>query len=206
MFLDEIHKSPQHSVRRLQLTDVKFNTKILIGPAEGWLNIYKVKTKDPTAYIYYLANENKSDDMLSYVMGIDYTLHGTQYFIIGDAFTSENNQKKGYASALYYSLVKKYNVKILSDKAQTPHGKALWDNLRKKISAKIINVSTGEIYPDDNTITQDELYTNDGIDKYRLVLEDTIYEQNTSTIPNVGIGILRPYLMFTADDDTGKYE
>lgn len=203
----EILNTTQHLKKRFKLSDIDRTKEKYIGDAEGSLQIWEYGVKNSKSTLFVLTQKDKSP--LSYLMGEFVKFQNADYLIVQDVFTTKDNLKKGYASALYYSLITKHHYKIISDKEQTADGRRLWSSLRKRIKAKIYDNHAKKFYDDDGTIPEADLYSNftDVGMRYRLILEvkNNMNEGQTG-IPEVGRGILSNYLIFTAEEDWGKYE
>ncbi|MGI0075796.1 MAG: hypothetical protein ACREAU_00125 [Nitrosopumilaceae archaeon] len=204
MKLHEIHLRRQHTTKLYKISDFDSQTKILVGRGEGGLLIYKqTSPKDKIAALYTLENHNM---MLSGVIGYFFPHNNIQYFKIIDVFTPPEQQMKGYATALYTALVKKYKFKLMSAAEQTPNGKKLWNSIQKTLNVKVLDAETDQILSKDN-ISDEDIYVNQP-NRYLLIAEQTYLNENHRKLMEpslVGDFIVDDYLNYTHIENEGKY-
>jgi hypothetical protein len=203
MKLTEIHLVGNHDTKRYTYSDFDVADSTDIGFSEGGTIIRKsVNTKDQRIIMYSL--HDKNSELLSSVVGYFYPHAGVEYFVVLDVFTIDIHRRKGYATALYVSLVKKYGVKLMSDKHQTEGGKRLWDNINNVLNVNVLDVATGNKIPRAE-ISDQEIYL-DHADSYLLIAEHVPSIIESVGRPLAGDGIVDDYLVFTHPDNDGKYE
>lgn len=189
--------------KRYSLTDFGTNEKTHIGYSEGGTTIYKlVHPKDSRVLLYALYD--KSEEFVSGVVGYNSSVKNVKYFCVLDVFTPTTHRQKGYATALYVSLVKKYGIKLISDKNQTPDGRKLWDRISKILQVKVLDVETDDLVSREK-VTDDEIY-NTQKDRYLLVAEHTRTGIDKFGMPLIGDGVLEDWINYTHVDNNGLYE
>lgn len=202
MKLDEIHLVGSHDSKRYTYDDFDESTAV-IGYSEGGTIIRKSTAhKDPQVVMYSLHTPN--GEFVSGVVGYPHTYGGTEYFVILDVFTPLQYRRMGYATALYTSLVKKYGLKLMSDKKQTSDGKNLWSTIGRVLDVSVLDASTGNKVPRSG-VSDQQVYITEP-DRYLLIAEHT--KSLIETIGNATIsdGIVDDYKVFTHPDNEGKYD
>jgi len=204
MKLDEIRLVRSgYRNKRYKLTDFNIENGIVFGYSEGDTVIIKTPSpKDSRVILFALCNSQQA--FLSGVVGYFCDWQGTEYFIVLDAFTPEPLRHKGYATALYTSLVKKYNIKLMSDKEQTDDGKRLWTGISKILNVQVLDATNNTLLPR-NQVSDDAIYINEP-DRYLLIAEHVLSGIDLIGIPNVGSGILEGRQIYTHPDNIGLYE
>lgn len=198
MKLNEIINMHQHDSKQFSLSSFDMDTKKWLGMTEGGCEIFELYTHDKSNPYRLLGIFKMPEFKLrSSLIG----KYDKGYFVIEDAYTPPEFKRQGFATTLYYTLVKHCGLKLMSDKGQTPEGRQFWTSLRKnRLGIKILNVDTGEIVSDDGTIPEDELYTNwPELNHYRLIYEETCLFNSIGSNQ-----IVRPGMLFTHID--GKNE
>lgn len=203
MKLDEITLVDGHGNKNFNISEFDINNGERIGYSEGGTIITKSHHNiDSRLILFSLTNENNL--FLSGVVGYFFPFNGREYFLINDVFTSREQRNKGYATALYTSLVRKYHVKLMSGKTQTKDGKLLWDRLSKVLTVNVYDAKTKTTVPR-NQISDDDIYVNEP-DRYILLVERCVVSIHDIGIPNIGDGIIKDILNYTHPINEGKYE
>lgn len=204
MKLNEIYPiNHSHNSKRYSLTDFNVDNQSTVGYSEGGTVITKCTHKKDSRVILYKLS-SKSGEYLSGVVGYNFHYKNTDYFCILDVFTSSEHRQKGHATALYTSLVKKYGIKLISDKQQTPDGIKLWNRIGKILTVKVLDVETDQFVSRQH-VSDDELYNNHP-ERYLLVAEHNSVGINKFGVPLIGDGLLEDHLLYTHDDNVGIYE
>lgn len=206
MKLNEIHLTAQHTKKRFKVSDFDPSTKRLFGRGEGGLFIYQQKTpKDNAAVLFTL--ESKDAIILSSVIGYFFTYGNITYFKVLDVFTAPQYQKKGYATALYTALVRKYKLKLMSGAKHTERGKQLWSSIQKVLNVKVLDVKTNKIFSMEE-VSDEDIYIKQP-DRYLLIAERTYHNKEHKRLIETSISIadkiLSDYLNYTHPDNIGKY-
>jgi hypothetical protein len=111
---------------------------------------------------------------------------------------------QGYATALYVSLVKKYNMKLISDDKQTEYGRKLWNSISKVLNVQVHDNQTDTLLPR-NTVQDADIY-NSHPDRYLLIAEQIINVglRGTERLA-IGDGILDGHMLYTHPENIGNY-
>lgn len=164
-------------------------------------DIWNIKSTEPGTEMFAIKQNN---NIVSYIVGHFWDDKGQRYFVLADAQTQPAHQKQGLVTSLYMFFIKKKNIKIISDKEQTPQGEQLWRSLARQFSdrIKIMDTSTKQTFSLEE-IPLDMVYVNGSKDspesqRYRLVLEDLL----DCGIPHVGYDIVKENVIYT---DPNKY-
>ena len=200
--LSEIVTVPSHTYKRFQLSDFDLKNSTRIGYSEGDTVIIKALAFNSDEYIYALYSSQRQ--FLSGVVGRDVMHNGYHYFMIEDVYTPVDKRMQGYASALYKSLVKKYNIKLISDIEQTIYGKKLWASIGKVLDIKVWDSSTNRIIPR-NQISDDDIYINHP-DRYQLLAEHIPRGVELMEPRATKASVLLGYQVYTHKDNIGLYE
>lgn len=203
MKLDEIHLVGSHDFKRYSYEDFDADNSTKIGFSEGGTVIRRsVARKDARVVMFSL--HDTDGELLSSVVGYPHTIDQTEYFVVLDVFTASNYRRKGYAIALYTSLVKKYGLKLMSDKKQTSDGKDLWSAIGQVLDVSVLDASTGEKLSRSEVPNQQVYITEP--DRYLLIAEHTESLIETVGDVTIGDGIVDDYMIYTHPDNEGKYE
>lgn len=151
----------------IDLRAYDFENKEPVCFADGKLKVYRVNTKQPTNYIMYalFCDGELGVFVIGILNGVDFTISATE--------TIAEYRRRGFASALYISLINKVGLRLHSDGGQTEDGWALWQFIRKHANITIIDTIDHNTYKDDGTIPDNHLYTDSPFigPRFKLIAE-----------------------------------
>lgn len=203
MKLTEIRMVNTISHKRFSVDDFDSTNQQSVGFGEGGTQIKKMSAhKDPRVLLYALYT--KDGTLLSCVTGYNAPYDGSTFFVILDVYTPAEYRQQGYATALYTALVKKYGMKLMSDKEQTPSGRQLWNGISKVLNVSVLDASTGTTTPR-SQVSDDEIYVDDP-NRYLLIAEQHNHPIDSVGTPHIQDGILEDYIIYTHPDNEGLYE
>lgn len=193
-----------HRTQRYNISDFDTENGTAIGNSEGGTILVQAKcVRDQHAVLIALYDKNK-ENLLSGIIGYFFNFNGDEYFKVIDVFTPVPFRSKGYATSLYTTLVRKYQVKLMSDNEQTEDGKRLWAGISKILNVQVLDASNKTIIPK-NSVSDEDIYINEP-DRYLLVAEHIVTGIDLIGIPLVGDGIVESRRFYTHKDNVGLYE
>lgn len=148
--------------KRWDPTKYDLSSRVKLGPSEMGLDIYTISHGVMVMYALF-----KQDTYIASVCGHPWD----NYFVIVDTYVVPEFRRMGYITTLYIDLIKRYNIKLMSDIEQTPNGKLIWDALKRRCNISSYNMNTTEILPVDSTPGDIYSYYPDDGYRYRLIAE-----------------------------------
>lgn len=148
--------------------------------------VYKTKIGNQTIF---------DIDGQAMLVGVEFSYDGKPAYRIGQLLTKPESRGKGYASALYKSLVVRQRIAAVSDDSLTDGSIAVWRSLAKVCKVKALRKSTGQVI--------DISSVDDVVNGDPDLLLMAIHE---SEIPEVPRGILEQMEYYTHPDNHGLWE
>jgi hypothetical protein len=174
----------------------------VVAPADSQYDVIKATAHtNSNAILFGIVEKDAPTVLLCSIMGTFGTVFGTQYFVVEGAWTNSSHQRTGLMTALYMSLVKHLNIKILSDKQMSPHMFDLWTGLHRLRGTKVLDIANKQVIPREQIPDAELFQDSQPTDNYRL-----IFEYIEPTIPELRDGTVRGYQYVTHPDKTGQYE
>jgi predicted GNAT family acetyltransferase len=204
MKIHEITLVTGHINKRFNISDFDIANGMRIGYSEGGTLIIKIHALIDNNIIMYALYDKSQTQLLSCVIGQYRDINNIKYFSIGDVYTPTEVRKQGYASALYKSLVKKYNIKLLSDIEHTESGRQIWNSIGRVLTISVLDTNTGKMFTREQI--PDNIVYSRVLNSYVLIAEHKI----TGTIDMMGMrsnfdGILEDYRIYTHSENLGLY-
>lgn len=166
--------------------------KVVTEPARDHVDTFENKS----VYKTVIGNQVVYDiDGQAMVVGVEFKLQGQDAFRVGGVVTLPESRGKGYASALYKSLVVRQRITLVSDDSLTQQSIALWKSI-----AKVCKVSGIER---DSMKRVDLSSVDDAINGDPNLL---LIATNESLLPEVLGSMLEQTEYYTHPDNTGQWE
>lgn len=198
MKLEEIYTTGTQTRSVIDPTKFDMNNAEVVALAEAPFKIVKAfTTLDSSVVLYGVISDDGA--LICSTVGRLATVFGKQYFIIGGTWTAETHRRKGIATMLYTTLVKRLKLRLMSDREQSPEMFQVWNKLRSQHLASVISTHTGDVVDvSDNQLFQD---TDSLEDNFRFVMESP-----HTGIPDVGTGVIYEHQIYTYPSKQGMYE
>lgn len=161
MKLNEILLVNDQLKKPFQLSDIDQNTGQQIGTSEN-IPLWKYQTIKHDKQIVYALKIN--DELVTFIVGVP-RQYDKPYFQVQQVWTDPAHRGKGYAPALYVTLIRKFHLALISDVEQTVGGKKVWDKLRTMVNVRVFDDKTRQFV---DNITDKKLYS---FKRYRLIAE-----------------------------------